>query len=164
MLSGCASAHPAPRGQTTSNSPLLGPGQTAVAYMSAVYAGRIQAAAEFIRPSDRALFLDISRGLIPNSTKSENLKAGKVAIKADHATVTLTGSLCATESLPASLPASPDASSPPTTRCLSNTDPNSPDPVFAVPLEAQSAGRWFVVYTAHPPASAATSAAGTGPS
>jgi hypothetical protein len=158
MLCGCARAHPSLGSQANSNAQVMGPGQTAVAYMAAVYSGRIQAAAEFIRPSDRPLFRDISRGLAPNSTKAENLQAGKVTINADHAIVTLTGTLCAT----GSSPASPGASSSPTTRCLSNTDPNSRDPVFALPLEAQSAGGWFVVYPAHPATSAGTSASGAG--
>lgn len=129
-----------------------GPGQVAVSFMSAVYAGDVRGAAKYLQKSDQPLFLDISKGMQPNSTRAENLMAGNSKVTGNRATVVLTGTLCAL---------APSTANPmsPTQRCVSNQDPASKDPMFSVSL-AQVQGSWCVTYNSPPQSTVRSSGSG----
>jgi hypothetical protein len=128
------------------------PSNAAVAYVTALFSGDVDRAAEFILPGDQNLFRYIADGVTSNSTRSENIKAAAVTVVGEKATVILTGTLCTTPSLsPTPMPSNSPSTQSPTissdnAQCVSNTDPHTTNPIFQVMLKSGDAGHWYVDY------------------
>lgn len=115
-------------------------GAVAVRYTQAV-ASEPAAGRELVLPSDRHAF-DILGRATPRGERvtATDLAAGTVTVSGHDATVVITGTLCLT------VPADPEESSSTAgTRCESNRDPRSVDPVFTVHL-TQDGNDWYVYY------------------
>ena len=113
---------------------------TAVAYMTALYTGRPDRAALYLKPDSRRLFLYLSKGVTPKTVRAQSLRAGSTTVRGGRANVTLTGTICVFyPNAPATAP--PDQQK----KCASNADAHGTNPLFQV-LLTRSAGSWFVAY------------------
>lgn len=143
-LAGCGNgkATTASPGSAPAAAGSASPADTAVAYMTALYSGRPTAAARYIRPDSRRLFLYMSKGVSPKSVRAQGLRAATTTVRDGHANVTLTGTICVLNpGAPATAPADQKK------RCESNTGAQGPDPLFQVSLTSTS-HHWYVAYDA----------------
>jgi hypothetical protein len=153
----CSSSQQATSGAqpaTAQNAASLSPGSAAVGYVTALYSGDPNAAAKFIPPAQQSLFRYIAKGLTKTSVRAEHIKAISVTVAGSNATVVLTGTLCATNasmgSSSSSSGSSPIASAGPSAPgklgCITNTDPQTTNPLFRISLTKTSANMWYISY------------------
>jgi len=175
-VSACGDQQAAPRAHPAAarNAAPLSPGSAAVGYVTALYSGDFARAAKFVPPAQQSLFRYIAKGLTPTSVRSEHIKAASVTVAGSKASVVLTGTLCATNASvgsagSASGPSSAGPAAPGKLECITNTDPQSADPLFRISLIKTSANVWYVSYgaqgvTASPQPSAGYSSSSAAPS
>ena len=120
-----------------------GAGEVALDYTNDLFTGDYDSVKALVQPSDRSGFQLINAGVEPGGADAENLGVGSVSLAGVAATVVLTGSVCRTAT-----PGDPGG-------CITNSDPNSDNPIFRVSLR-QDSGSWQVVFQAPTPAGSQT--------
>lgn len=132
-FSGCSSSGGE---QATATAGLLTPGEVAVARTKAVFAHDTATALALTAPADRAAEEYLAQSLATRTMSATDIAVGSATITGGTATVVLTGTFCSR----------PRTGPPPSTPCVTNTDPHSANPVFLVHLKRNGAGRWLVYY------------------
>ena len=145
VLGGCAST---PSASSSSASNIDGsPGSIAVAYMGNIFSDHPMAAEPLILPSGRGTFRALATIIEQKHVTGRDFAAGATTVNGNHATVTITGTMCPND---ATVTPTADAtvgsvspSTPAGPRCVTNTDPNSTNKGFQVALQKSTDGKWY---------------------
>ncbi|MFF1407601.1 hypothetical protein [Streptomyces sp. NPDC058294] len=119
----------------------MGPGAVAVQYSTALFSGRFPRAASFVLPRQRGVLKVLFTGMNNSSVRAQGLGLGSVHVKADSATVVLTGRMCSSGVIPKGATVRPRQNE----KCVSNHRRDTSDPAFHV-TACKSSGKWYVCF------------------
>jgi len=109
-------------------------GQVALAYTRALFSGDLGKARSLVEPGSRSAFQVVAVGVDPKLVTARDLSVGTTAVNGTLADATILGTICRRASKPG-----PD-------QCMTNTDPNTTNPIFKVTLAQQPNGDWRVSF------------------
>ncbi|MEU8469257.1 hypothetical protein AB0F30_15290 [Streptomyces sp. NPDC029006] len=119
----------------------MDPGAVAVQYSTALFSGRFPRAASFVLPRQRGVLKVLFTGMNNSSVRAQGIGLGSVRVKADSATVVLTGKMCSSGVIPKGATVRPRQNE----KCVSNHRRDTSDPAFHV-TACKYSGKWYVCF------------------
>jgi hypothetical protein len=128
LVTGCGG-----RGTAEPEQP-AGPGDVALSYVRATFSADPSRARRWVEPASQDAYRIVELGIGDQELSARDLAVGSTKIDGDRATVIVLGTLCRKE--PKAKTTEPE--------CVTNTDPESANPIFRVFLARQADASWMV--------------------
>ncbi|WP_370366409.1 hypothetical protein [Catenulispora sp. GP43] len=145
-ISGCASTRSTNTSSVTTTDG--SPGSIAVAYMGDIFSDHPMDAEPLVLPTGRGSFQALATIIEQKHVSGRNFAAGATTVTGDHATVTITGTMCPNGATGAQTAGTTTdtvtSSASPTPECVTNSDPNSTNKGFQVALQKSADGKWYI--------------------